>query len=274
MDGQDQIFRHDSRSMSESADAGALPASDLIESVTRELVNRLVQQRQSSASVTGMVEAPTDREIDDFCTALTQDSGTRASGMFDDLRAGGKTSETICLGYIASAARRLGELWCSDDLGFLEVTLGLVRLHAMQREMQMDLVPRGVESNGLSALLAPVPTETHVLGVVMAAGFFRRAGWAVDVFLEHDQDPLVAVAESGKYDLIGLSAGCRAVMPELQAIVPRLRELSPRPKIALGGFLTQLEPGIASELHVDGDLTDITTAPFSYQRMLTSVNAH
>lgn len=276
MDGQFRTFGDDVKLASEAAMANvtASPSADVLEAVTRELVSKLAHQLPEKIQAGSAHEVPSDGEIEDFCTALTEDTGDRASQIFDGLRVKGKTPETICLGYIATAARRLGECWTTDSLGFLDVTLGMVRLHSMQREMLIDLVPRGVEPTGLKALFAPAPTETHVLGVVMAAGFFRRAGWSVDINLEPEGDAIVEAAEAGKYDLIGLSAGCRAVLPELRAMVPRLKGIVPRPRIVLGGYVTELEPGIASSLELDGDLTDVTKAPFSYQRMLTSVNEH
>lgn len=275
MDGQDRSLGQSRRPAPEfTSDLDDAHTPDFIAAVTRELVAKLAPESERIGRRIASSRVPSAQQIEELCAALTADRSDQACGLFDALRASETTADTLCLHYIAPAARRLGEAWEADELGFLDVTLGLARLHGFQRQVQPDFIPRGRHRTDLHALFSPVPTETHVLGVVMAAGFFRRAGWSVDMNLDQGADELVRRAASGGYGLLGLSAGCRAVIPELRAILPRLRALPSRPKIVLGGYLLELEPNIAAELDLDGTMTDVTTAPFSCKSMVTTGVGH
>ncbi|MEL7470250.1 MAG: cobalamin-dependent protein [Pseudomonadota bacterium] len=273
MDGEETSSGYDPRAPGGDAVIYDRPpvSFDALENVTRELVSRLSQKLPTSTVRLTDDEALTNEELNEFCDALTSDDPGQFRLMFENFRLGGRTLDTLCLRCIAPAARRLGDRWVTDETGFLEVTLGLTRLHGLQRQLRDDFAIRTrAPVAGMSALFSPVPGDTHVLGVTMAADFFRRAGWIVDLNMKPDADQTVEIAITGGYALIGLSAGCRAVIPDLRALVIRLRKIQPCPKIILGGHLVTLEPDIADELGVDEAFTDVTSAPFVCHTMLTT----
>ena len=272
MDTHDVTSSRDRSSSDETVSlvrTGALP-QETLGSVTNELVARLARRIPAQSSALPGLLAPADPgELDAFCETLISEDVSYARSFFQALRTRGMTTDRLCLSYLAPAARRLGEDWNADRLGCLEVTLGSARLHSLLRTMHSDFSPRAMHYRPeLTAVMAAVPGETHVLGVTMAANFFRRAGWHVDLQCDPDADMLCALAASGQYRLVGLSAGCESVYENLKSLVHRLRKQAPDVKIALAGNLIAMEPGIVDELGADASAMDVSVAPSSLERLV------
>lgn len=245
-----------------------------LKAITDKLVPRLAgylpDQEQGRS-----LAAPSDAEIDRFCDALTASDAMLSSGFCTRVQSLGLSSELLCLDYIAPAAQRLGTRWLEDRCSFLEVTLGAARLHGLLRTLDRDLMaPPNRAMHGYTALFSAVPGETHLLGITMAAGFFRRAGWVVDLNTSDDPDTLFACAEANAYGLIGLSAGSDAGSTLLDDTIRRLRAAQPRAVICLGGHLTEIAPRRVEQVGADLIMQDITTAPFFLQKMVSNALSH
>lgn len=238
-----------------------------LSAVTDELVLRLNQRlNQASNSATRVATPPPSQEIDAFAKALIAPSADVSRAVFDSLLARGKTPDSLSLDYIAAAARRLGEWWVADSCSFLDVTVGTSRLHILQRGLRSDFAPIGPRRHERqSALFAPVPGDSHALGVSIAADFFIRAGWHVDLCNCDSIDALCDRVRRDHYDLIGLSAGCTAITETTKRTVHCIRAVRPDARIALGGHLTELEPDLVQALNVETATADITSAPFLLQ---------
>lgn len=250
--------------------SGAIPES-ILNAVADELVSRVAKSlplKASAINSTTLTPAP-EHELSEFCDALISSDPRQASRCFNQLREDGQTPDALALSWIAGAARSLGDRWIADTCGFLEVTLGLSRLHGLQRSLQSEFLPASLyQIPELSALFSPVPGETHLLGVTITADFFRRAGWRVDLNYEPDLDVLLAHAMTGNYSLIGLSAGCLSFKEPLLNTVQRLREALPDVRIVLGGYITELEPKIKEQVGVDHVFSEGVTAPLVCQSLV------
>lgn len=246
-----------------------------LKAVTNELVARLAKRLPKRLDTAPVRDVPLDAEIETFCDALISPDARSAMDFFEVLRARNITADSLCLGYIAQAARRLGERWVSDECGFLEVTLGSARLHGFLRSLHSDFIPVFRQpALRHTALFSASPGETHVLGITIAADFFRRAGWTVDLNTSHELEILCAQAATGSYDLIGLSAGCETGSELLKDTVQRLRDAQPDAIVVLGGHLTEIDPQIADRVGADLILRDVTTAPLVLQRMVATALNH
>lgn len=253
-------------------DAAAVIGSPVLEAVTRAVARRL-SKNLPERSPDVLLPAIPDEDLDAFCDLLIQEQAEPAQTHFSALRRSGTTVEALCLSYIAPAARRLGDRWVADDASFLEVTLGSTRLHGLLRTLRPDFTTAKTHRFPAPvALFAAVPGETHVLGMTMAADFFRRAGWIVDLAVAPDDAALCDRARTGGYDLIGLTAGCEAAAADLDALIARLRSAAPASKLVLGGHLGTLDPGLVARLDLDAILTDVINAPFACQTLLTTQN--
>jgi methanogenic corrinoid protein MtbC1 len=131
------------------------------------------------------------------------------------------------------AARYLGEMWCSDDASFLDVTLGMSRLQRLMR--QFRLAETGPEQG--TALLLPVPGEQHVFGVRMVEELLLRDGWRVrslQAAREHQAGQIVA---DEAYDFVGFSMSGDRLLPALRQAIREVRAQSRNPavRIMVGG---------------------------------------
>lgn len=247
----------------EARESGALISESLTKTIAERLLARLAGAAAEADASEGLDQSsPTDAELDKLCDELISDDQDAAAAHIRRLYAKGVTADTLCLRYIGAAAQRLGERWTEDTAGFLEVTLGLARLHGILRTLGGDFLPDATQkTDDMRALFSAVPGDTHVMGITMASEFFRRAGWTVDLNVSPEHDQLCETARIGEYSLIGLSAGCRAIIPALKTTVAGLRKAAPESKIVLGGHLTELEPGLTDELGIETVSHDVTIAP-------------
>jgi methanogenic corrinoid protein MtbC1 len=188
-----------------------------------------------------------------LCTALVADGPREADAYVDRLMECGVTVQTIYDSYIPHAARQLGEWWTEDRVGFNDVTVGMSRLTEIFRRLSpVFLKSQPYQRQSHSALFALCPGETHSLGIAMAADYFQRAGWAVRVELQATREGLVRLAGSGRYDMIGLSAGSRRHVENLKETVEALRAAAgPNVPIIIGGPIVGVERSIASIVGAD-----------------------
>ena len=188
-----------------------------------------------------------------LCTALVADGPRDADAYVDRLMECGVTVQTIYESYIPHAARQLGEWWTEDQVGFNDVTVGMTRLTEIFRRLSpVFLKSESNRGQSHSALFALCPGEIHSLGVAMAADYFQRAGWAVRVELQATREGLAKLAGSGRYDLIGLSAGSRRQIDKLKDTVEAMRAAAgPNVPIIIGGPIVGVERSIASIVGAD-----------------------
>lgn len=181
----------------------------------------------------------------------------------DAFIAKGASVETICLDLLAPAARKLGEMWESDECDFLDVTMGLWRLQEVMREVAARSPAEfGDMQMPYSALFSPMPGDHHNFGVMMIEEVFARAGWRSEAMVKPERRELLDRLARQPFDLVGLTLARDCPSAALGNLIRAVRNVSANPRIIvlIGGRMINENPGIAVEVGADGTGADALAA--------------
>jgi methanogenic corrinoid protein MtbC1 len=237
----------------------------LVRAVEGEIVPRLLLARRSATTPPG---ADNDNGVpiqDGEAAQLTRLSLITdieaLFGFVEAIRHRGVTERDLYLKLLAPAARLLGDMWERDECDFLQVAMGLGRLHQLLQ--RISLLTQGPDTfdsrgHGRRALLATVPGEIHCFGVMMVSQFFRQNGW--DVFNEFPatEAELCACVRAQSFAIIGLSAGSETKLEGLAAAVRAVRRSSRNSAagVIVGGPLLQGRPDLVARVGADATADD------------------
>jgi methanogenic corrinoid protein MtbC1 len=211
---------------------------------------------------------PHHDDIEALCDALLAPEEDLAADMVLRARLDGMSIDMIYLGYLAGAARGLGVRWDEDRATSAQMTVAAGRIYAIMRGLRQSFVADQVLRPAQQrALFASVPGEIHTLGVTMAADWFRRRGWQIDLRTGLSHHDLVAAAEPEAYPVIGLSAGSDRMVFPLARLIVALRISNPRAWIMVSGKIGDAVADICTLVDADGVVEDTEAA-------LTQMQAH
>jgi MerR family transcriptional regulator, light-induced transcriptional regulator len=236
--------------------------SDAVQALASEVISRLSQRAAPGLDVPddAFVDPRKEADIDALATALLGVDDTAATEIMMDAHARGASVETLYLGYLAEAARRLGQWWDEDRVSSVEVVIGAGRIYANMRGLRRLFGPGSSRGQRFRAVFASVPGETHLLGVAMAADLLTMHGWEIDLRAGLDHDALVAEIGHSTYPIIGLSASnSRALFP-LARLIVALRVSNPGAWILVCGGITGIEPDVAQMVDADAAAPDLASA--------------
>jgi methanogenic corrinoid protein MtbC1 len=171
-----------------------------------------------------------------------------------------RSPEGVLLDVLAPAARRLGQLWETDHCDFVDVTVGLRRLHDAIRYLipDFDDVDHEVEPTG-RALFLPAPGETHVFGLMAVDRFFRRARWRT-----HMTDAAAHLDQLRRewFDIVGFSLSCERHVAALADAIRKARSASLNKSILVlvGGQIFADQPELCGRIGADATANDAPSA--------------
>ena len=212
---QAEALTEDTRASSELAAPSQIEL--LLKTVESELIPRLFVNHMMDVPTTSPlvenrstepVAGPwsSDECVRHFADMCTSNNPEKLDEHVTDLLAQGVSLESIFLYLLAPVARYLGDQWLSDEVSFVDVHLGLCRLHQLICECEtIGYRSENVSLAGESILLTCAPGENHTFGVTMVADFFRRYGWQVSNLCGLDSDFLLARLASTQYSAVGFS---------------------------------------------------------------------
>jgi MerR family transcriptional regulator, light-induced transcriptional regulator len=171
----------------------------------------------------------------------------------------GVTFENILLNLLAPAARGLGERWEQDLCSFVEVTLGVARMHRMLREF--NGIPDhlwGQTGFGRKMLLLPAPGEQHTFGIRLVQEFLMRDSWTVVNRPCKNLDEFAEVLNSEHFDVVGLSLSGETLIDTLMSCIAVIRSKSKnrRVHIIVGGQLFSERPELINTCGADAYAAD------------------
>jgi MerR family transcriptional regulator, light-induced transcriptional regulator len=173
--------------------------------------------------------------VDDLVRIVQCDDVSQAYSLVRAVVLGGVSLEGVFLELMSPAARRLGDLWLSDDLTFADVTLALSRLQRIMRTLA-STDARGGADAGLRpgrVLLAVVPGEQHSFGVLMLEEFLRRDGWDVETRSGPSREELLAAVRRTDIAAVGLSVSVDTQLDETRALIGDIRASARNPNLAV-----------------------------------------
>jgi methanogenic corrinoid protein MtbC1 len=252
--------------------------ASLVNTIEGEVVPRLMLSRRRLA---GLTPAPTATDVvadpadlDELTRLLLQHEVGVAKRFVRQVRERGLPLESVCLGLLAPAARRLGRMWEEDLCDFATVTVGLCHLHEALREVGCGSRTETADGAPASAvLLTPLPGEQHTFGLLMVAEFFRRNGWSVTTEYPATGAELLELVNSERYALVGLTVGRREQLDGLSSRITQIRRASRNRSIGvmLGGRIFTEQPELAARLGADATGADARAAAYqadSFVRMI------
>ncbi len=197
--------------------------------------------------------------VSDFIALTTKDNPDSAIDYVRHLLAKGVTFQEVLLDLMAPAARVLGERWEDDKASFVEVALGVARMHRILREF--DGVPSHLWSDaglGRHALLLPAPGEKHSFGLRLVQEFLLRESWTVTNNPVEDVNQLGQLVSQQHFDIVGLSISGETVIEQLFESIRIVRKMSKNRhvKVIVGGHLFVERPDLIESCGSDAYAVD------------------
>lgn len=245
---------------SRAGDAGSV--NTVIES---EIIPRLLMAHSTSDAHTRTKRLRTIQPEDASRFALLPLRLEAASLLeeVDAFIADGASVETICLDLLAPAARKLGEMWETDECDFLDVTMGLWRLQEVMREIAArSPAELGGLSTPHSALFSPMPGDHHNFGTLMIEEVFARNGWQSEALVKPERRELLDRLSRQPFDLVGLTLARDCPSATIRSLIKAMRDVSANPAIIVlvGGRMINESPDMAMAVGADGTGADALAA--------------
>jgi methanogenic corrinoid protein MtbC1 len=138
----------------------------------------------------------------------------------------------------------------TDRMDFVDVTHGLVRLHAIAHEIGFAYRDGPVVQGDVKrVMIASAPGSKHLLGPTIVADFFRKEGWQVVVEISSSKKELVQAVENEWFDTVGLSVSIASQLADLADLVDQIKRCSRNPRLVvlLGGPIFTVQNFQASD---------------------------
>ncbi len=237
----------------------------LARSIEGEIIPRLMMlfdhqlSSAAPAAPSRSLPSPTE-ELDAFVALVLENDADVVCEYIEQLREGGESLPVVYLNLLAPAARRLGELWESDECTFATVTLGISRMHQVLLRFSPFFCANCSESpdDAKSVLVIPYPGEQHTFGLMMLVEFFRRDGWRVWSGSPGSYEELLGLLESDRFDVVGLSVATERYLDSVPDLLQSVRERSKNKniKVIVGGRLFSEQPELANKVGADATAMD------------------
>ncbi len=247
----------------------------LARTIEQDVIPRLVLAHRTSAAPAYVDRPPSPAPMPQDVVTLTA-LAIRAEqqdieAFVDGIQSAGIPLDRIYLDLLAPVARRLGEMWETDECDFATVTMGLaalqqVVLNSGRRFSQAPQRPR----DGRRAVLAAAPGETHTFGLVIVAEFFRRAGWEVWSGNGASIREISAKVRSEPFAIAAFGLASEDHIAALANLIHRVRRasLNRRIGILVGGAIFAERPGLVSDIGADATAADGEEATLQAETLL------
>ncbi len=230
------------------------------ESSVSELASRAIAALASSRS-SGRVPV-SEQLVSQLTKAAYAQAETAIQSAITDIRRSGISADEILDFYIPEAARRLGDAWTEDTLGFAEVSIGTARLQRTLRDLAINPRDRGFDAHSTHSLLvSALGSEAHTLGAMTLSEQLRRRNFSVRLLFGEPEHVIVQTVTSGQFHAIFLSAAVVESLAVLRGLIEKLRATAhDNTPILVGGAVCGLGTDIVSLTGADFSTSDVNEA--------------
>jgi methanogenic corrinoid protein MtbC1 len=238
-------------------------SSRLVRTVEGEIVPRLLLSRRGAGAtpVPANADGLDAGDAAELARLLLLHEIEIPFAYVEAIRCRGVSVQEIYLQLLAPAARRLGLLWERDECDFMQVTVGLGRLHQLLQRLSF-LQPQpptvGSRGHGRRVLLATAAGEQHVFGMLLVTQFFRQNGWEVWNEFPETKEDLASCVKRHAFSLVGISSASESRLDALSTQIRLLRRVSMNPGVAVmvGGAVFGQHPEWAQQVGADAMALD------------------
>jgi len=210
----------------------SIPIDKLLKAVEGELIPRLMMSHLVDVPENILGEQAIQQyskpdwaaklNVEHFAQLCVDDKAQLMRAEVDELLESGVAIETLYIQLLAPAANHLGDRWFDDTLSFIDVHLGLVRLHQLIGNLEfVGPIPENLE--GKSILIASTPGDQHTFSATMVADIFKRAGWQVSNQSGQTEALLLSKIESLQYAWVGFSLHNSEAFDALKRLITLVR---------------------------------------------------
>jgi methanogenic corrinoid protein MtbC1 len=223
-------------------------------SIETDIVPRLLSRRSAQSPQAPIKAVITGDEVARFTDLILTDDTAGTAAFVDGLRARGTRADALFLDLLGPSALLLGDFWTDDVCSFADVTMGVLRLKRVLRDLvpvfHTEVAPRPEVRR---ALLVPAPGEQHGLGLQIVAEFLRRAGWGVWCGVPESRQAMLDMVRQEWFALVGLSTACTDRLESLSSVVRLIRRASRNPAVGVmvGGPVFIDHPELATAIGAD-----------------------
>lgn len=155
----------------------------------------------------------------------------------------GVSPEDMADHYIPQLAIEMGEQWCSDEIGFVDVTIGVSRLQMMLRYLGSTWAADQLTNPCAPTVLLIVPQDAHhTLGALVLAGQLRRKGFSVCLNLGLHANEIATKMQQSEFDAVFISASQSEKLASLRKIVDVIKGSTQKPPpVVIGGAILDVQ---------------------------------
>jgi hypothetical protein len=224
--------------------AAALEARAAARDRSRLLLRRVVESvvvpqcvaAHRVALLPSWASPPAHARTEELARLLIQVDPADAFDLLERLRAQAGNLAQWSAAVCEPAARRLGDLWATDDCTETDLILGLARLHsALHRPCcGCELAPASAGGRR-TVLVAPQPGELHGLGAALDAELLWHAGWHVHCESPSTDAALQQLVGDTWFDAVDLSSSIafrrEHLLPRMARSIAAARAASRNPAV-------------------------------------------
>jgi methanogenic corrinoid protein MtbC1 len=221
--------------------------------VAHDLVPRLLDPARAGPRRAVPSGALRSADVEVLVELLLAEDLEGCVGWIEALQQSGIDADRLCGGLIAPAACSLGERWDQDRCDFAQVSIALGRLQALVHRVGAEAPPAPRVGPTGRVMILTLPARDHLLGAVIVADAFRRAGWDVSFEPGATEAELLRSIGAASFDLLAVSVALERDVATVRALLGALRKASLNPSVRTMAGGAALRPGstLTAALGVD-----------------------